>query len=137
MKPPEPEAGLATVRRRTALLAAASLVLAALGLEAFVLGYPLGLGLLAASLVQAAICSAMFPSRLLKALLGANLLLFVFHALFISRWVTDEEAPAIYQLGDFACAVTAAASLVFTPVETMALIVRQAYQRRAGRQTPP
>jgi hypothetical protein len=133
MRPPQ--GGLVTVRRRTALLAAASLVLAALGLEAFVLGYPLGLALLAASLVQAGICSAMFQSRLLKALLGANLLLFVFHALFVSRFMGDEEAPAIYQLGDFACAVTAAASLVFTPVETMALIVRQAWRQRVGR--PP
>ena len=44
------------------------------------------------------------------------------------------------QLGDFASAVLGSASLVFTPVETMALIVREAYLkrlRRPRRDAPP
>jgi hypothetical protein len=40
-------AALASVLRRSALLAAVSLVLAALGLEAYAAGYPMGMALLA------------------------------------------------------------------------------------------
>jgi len=128
---------IAAVRRKSALLGAASLVLAAIGLEAYAAGYPLGMSMLAASTVQAGICSAMYRNRLLKAVLAANLLLFLFHALLISRYLVDPRAPAVFQLGDFCCAVIGSASLVFTPVETMALIVREAYLRRPRRRAPP
>ena len=56
-------AALPSVRRKTALLGAASVLLLALGLQAYALGYPMGMSMLAASTVQAGICSAMFSSR--------------------------------------------------------------------------
>jgi hypothetical protein len=127
---------IAAVRRKSALLAAGSLLLAAIGLQAYASGYPLGMSMLAASTVQAGVCSAMFRSRLLMSVLAANLLLFLFHALLISRYLAAASAPAVFQLGDFCCAVIGSASLVFTPVETMALIVREAYLRRPRRRAP-
>lgn len=132
-----PTAAIASVRRKSALLAAASIVLAALGLEAYAAGYPMGMSLLAASTIQAGICAAMFRSRLLNAVLATNFLLFLFHALVISRFLAGPSPPAVLQLGDFCCAVFGGASLVFTPVETMALIVRQAYLRRGRQRTRP
>ncbi|MDM0077048.1 hypothetical protein QTH90_21740 [Variovorax sp. J2P1-59] len=127
---------MAAVRRKSALLAAVSLVLAALGLEAYAAGYPMGMSLLAAATLQALICSAMFRSRLLVAVVVANLVLFVAHAVVISRFLAQPYPPAVFQLGDFCCAVLAAASLVFTPIETMALVVREAYLKRPRRRPP-
>ena len=132
-----PRAVIASVRRKSALLAAASIVLAALALEAYAAGYPMGMSLLAASTMQAVICSAMFSSRLLKAVLATNFLLFLFHAGVISHFLALPDPPGIWQLGDFSCAVLGGASLVFAPVETMALIVREAYLRRPGHRAPP
>ncbi|MGJ7508442.1 hypothetical protein [Variovorax sp. GT1P44] len=128
-------AAMAAVRRKSALLAAASLVLAALGLEAYAAGYPMGMSLLAAATLQALICSAMFRSRLLIAVVIANFLLFLAHAVVISPSLSQPHPPAIFQLGDFCCAVLAGASLVFTPVETMALVVRDAYLKRPRRRS--
>lgn len=128
------------MRRKSTLLAAVSLLLAAIALQGYATGYPLGMALLAASTVQAGICSAMFGSRLLKTVLALNLLLLTLHAFVIGRFLTPEGGPAIFQLGDFASAVLAGASLVFTPVETIALIVREAYLtrlRRPRRGNPP
>lgn len=121
------------MRRKSALLAALSLLLAAIALQGYAGGYPMGMSMLAASTVQAGVCSAMFSSRLLKTVVAANLLLFLLHALLLSRYLTPEGGPAIFQLGDFASAVLGGASLVFTPVETMALIVRDAYLKRLRR----
>jgi len=109
-------------------------------LQGYAAGYPLGMALLAAATVQAGICLTMFSSRLLKAVLAANFLLFLSHALVISHFLTPDGGPAMFQLGDFASAVLGSASLVFTPVETMALIVREAYLkrlRRPRRDAPP
>jgi hypothetical protein len=118
------------VRRKSVLLAAGSILLAALGLEAYALGYPIGMALLAVSTVQAAACCAMFASHLVRAVALANFVLLVFHAGVISRFLVEADPPLVFQLGDFCCAVFASASLVFTPVETLALIVREAYQQR-------
>lgn len=127
---------MASVRRRSALLAAASLVLAALGLQAYAAGYPMGMALLAAATVQALICSAMFRSRLLVAAVVTNLLLFVIHAVALSPFLAQPDPQPVFMFGDFCLAVFAGASLVFTPVETMALIVRDAYLRRPRHRTP-
>lgn len=125
-----PMTPIRAVRRKSALLAVGSILLAALGLEAYALGYPIGMSLLAASTVQAAICCAMFTSHLVRALALANFALLLFHAAVISRFLAEADPPVVFQLGDFCCAVFASASLVFTPVETMALIVREAWQQR-------
>lgn len=130
---PHRSAAIVSVRRKSTLLAAVSLLLAAIALQGYATGYPLGMALLAASTVQACICATMFSSRLLKAVLTANLLLFMMHAFVISRFLTPDGGPAIFLLGDFASAVLGGASLVFTPVETMALIVREAYLKRLRR----
>lgn len=132
-----PEAGIATVRRKAALLAAASIVLAALALEGHARGYPLGMTLLAAATLQAGICTAMFRSRVLQAMLAASLLLLLMHALVISQLLRQEAPPAAALLGDFCCAVLGGASLTFTPIETIALIVREAYFRARRQQHPP
>jgi len=136
MEPVRPVAALASVRRRSALLAAVSLVLAALGLEAYAAGYPMGMALLAAATLQGLICSAMFRSGLLIAVVIANFVLFVAHAVLLSPFLAQPYPPALFQLGDFCCAVLASASLVFTPIETMALIVRDAYLKRPRRPPP-
>jgi hypothetical protein len=136
MEPVRPLAAMAAVRRKSALLAAVSLVLAALGLEAYAAGYPMGMSLLAAATLQALICSAMFRSRLLIAVVVANFLLFLAHAAVISPFLNQAHPPPVFQLGDFCCAVLAGASLVFTPVETMALVVRDAYLKRSRRRNP-
>jgi len=136
MEPVRPVAAMASVRRKSALLAAASLVIAALGLEAYAAGYPMGMSLLAVSTLQALICSAMFRSRLLVAVLVGNFVLFVAHAMVISPFLSHPEPAPVFQLGDFCCAVLAGASLVFTPVETMALVVRDAYLKRPRRRNP-
>lgn len=130
---PHRSAAIVSVRRKSTLLAAVSLLLAAFALQGYAAGYPMGMTLLAASTVQAGICSAMFGSRLLKAVVAANFLLFVFHALVLSHYLAMDGTPTIFQLGDFASAVLGGASLVFTPVETMALIVREAYLKRLRR----
>jgi len=132
-----PPAAIASVRRKSALLAAASLILAALGLEAYTAGYPLGMALLAAATLQALICSAMFPNRLLAVAVATNFLLFVIHAVVLSGFLAQPDPAPVFQLGDFCFAVFASASLVFTPVETMALIVRDAYLKRPRHRTPP
>ena len=140
MTPIPPVPAIVCVRRKSALLAAISLLLVALGWQGHAMGYPMGMTLLAASTVQAMICCAMFRNRLLKAMVAANFLLFVFHALVLGHYLALDGTPAIFQLGDFASAVLGGASLVFTPVETMALIVREAYLqrlRRPRRGTPP
>lgn len=126
-----------SVRRKSALLAAISVLLVAVGLQAYALGYPMGMSMLAVSTVQAGICSAMYASRLLKAAVATNFLLFAFHALVITHFLLRPGSPAVFDIADFACAVFAAASLVFTPVETIALIVRRAYLQRPRRGTPP
>jgi len=136
MKSSRPIAAMASVRRKSALLAAVSLILAALALEAYAAGYPMGMALLAAATVQALICSAMFRSRLLIAAVGTNLALFVIHAVVLSRFLAQPDPLPVFLLGDFCFAVFAGASLVFTPVETMALIVRDAYLKRPRRRTP-
>ena len=136
MGPLRPIAAMASVRRKSALLAAVSLVLAALGLEAYSAGYPMGMSLLAAATLQALICSAMFRSRLLIAVVVGNFLLFLAHATLISPFLNQPQTPAVFQLGDFCSAVLAAASLVSTPVETMALVVRDAYLKRPRRRNP-
>jgi len=136
MPPSRPLVAIASVRRKSALLAAASLLLAAGGLEAYAAGYPMGMALLAASTLQALICSAMFRSRLLAAAVGTNFALFVIHAVVLSRFLAQQSPPPIFQLADFCFAVFASASLVFTPVETMALIVRDAYLKRPRHRTP-
>ena len=130
---PHRSAAIVSVRRKSALLAAISLLLAAMALQGYAAGYPLGMSLLAAATVQAGICLTMFSSRLLKAVLAANFLLFLSHALVISHFLTPDGGPAMFQLGDFASAVLGSASLVFTPVETMALVVREAYLKRLRR----
>ena len=137
MTPPPPVAAIVCVRRKSALLAAISLLLAALGWQGHAAGYPMGMSLLAASTVQAVICCAMFRSRLLTAMVAANLLLFLFHAIVISRFLGQDSAPIVFQFADFGCAVLGGASLVFTPIETLALIVREAYLRRPRRRPPP
>lgn len=136
MRSRRPVAVMASVRRKSALLAAASLLLAALGLEAYAAGYPMGMALLAAATVQALICSAMYRSRLLLAAVVTNLVLFVIHAIVLSRFLAQPDPLPVFLLGDFCFAVFAGASLVFTPVETMALIVRDAYLNRPRRRTP-
>lgn len=122
------------------MLAAVSLLLAALALQGYAMGYPMGMSMLAASTAQAGICSSMFNSRLLKTVMATNVLLFLLHAFVIGRFLALDGPPAIFQFGDFASAVLGGASLVFTPVETMALIVREAYLkrlRRPRRDAPP
>jgi hypothetical protein len=136
MPPPRALAALTSVRRKSALLAAATLVLAALGLEAYAAGYPMGMALLAASTLQALVCSAMFRSPLLIIAVATNFLLFVIHALALGRLLSQPDPPPLFQLGDFCFAVFAGASLAFTPIETMALIVRDAYLKRL-RHRPP
>jgi hypothetical protein len=131
-----PMAAMAAVRRKSSLLAAASLILAALGLEAYAAGYPMGMALLAAATLQALICSAMFRSRLLVVAVATNFFLFVIHAVVLSRFLGQPNPAPVFQLGDFCFAVFAGASLVFTPVETMALIVRDAYLKRPRHRTP-
>lgn len=137
MTPTPPVAAIACVRRKSALLAAVSLLLAALGWQGHALGYPMGMSLLAASTVQAMICCLMFRSRLLKAMVATNFLLFLFHAIVISGFLGQDSAPIVFHFADFSCAVFGGASLVFTPIETMALIVREAYLRRPRRRGPP
>jgi hypothetical protein len=127
---------MAAVRRKSALLAAATLLLAALGLQGYAAGYPMGMALLAASTVQALICSAMFRSRLLVAAVATNLLLFVIHAIVLSPFLARPDPQPVFMLGDFCFAVFAGASLVFTPIETMALVVRDAYLKRPRHRTP-
>lgn len=130
MSPTRRAPAIVAVRRKSALLAAASVLLVAIGLEGYAVGYPLGMSMLAASTVQGAICRAMFRSPLLKGMLATNFLLLVFHATVIGQFLAAPDAPAVTQWADFCCAVFAAASLVFTPIETMALIVREAYLHR-------
>ncbi|MGO4396443.1 hypothetical protein AB4Z46_34375 [Variovorax sp. M-6] len=132
-----PVAAIVCVRRKSALLAAMTLLLAALGWQGHAAGYPMGMSLLAASTVQAVICCAVFRSRLLNAMTAANFLLFLFHTIVISRFLGQDGAPIVFHFADFGCAVLGAASLVFTPIETMALVVREAYLRRPRRRTPP
>ncbi len=127
---------MAAVRRKSTLLAAASLILAALGLEAYAAGYPMGMALLAAATLQALICSAMFRSRLLMVAVATNFFLFVIHAAVLSQFLAQPNPAPVFQLGDFCFAVFAGASLVFTPVETMALIVRDAYLKRPRHRRP-
>jgi hypothetical protein len=136
MRSPRPAAAMAPVRRKSALLAAASLLLAALGLQGYAAGYPMGMALLAVATVQALICSAMFRSRLLVAAVATNLLLFVIHAVVLSPFLNQPNPEPVFMFGDFCFAVFAGASLVFTPVETMALIVRDAYLKRFRHRTP-
>ena len=136
MSSTRPMAAIASVRRKSSLLAAASLILAALGLEAYAAGYPMGMALLAAATLQGLICSAMFRSRLLMVVVATNFFLFVIHAVVLSRFLAQPSPPPVFQLGDFCFAVFAGASLVFTPVETMALIVRDAYLKRPRRRFP-
>ena len=136
MRSPRPVAAMASVRRKSALLAAASLLIAAMGLQGYASGYPMGMALLAAATVQALICSAVFRSRLLMAAVATNLLLFVIHAIVLSPFLTQPDPQPIFMFGDFCFAVFAGASLVFTPVETMALIVRDAYLKRPRHRTP-
>ncbi|MBO9651970.1 MAG: hypothetical protein J7605_25970 [Variovorax sp.] len=136
MRSPRPVAAMASVRRKSALLAAASLLLAALGLQGYAAGYPMGMTLLGAATVQALICSAMFRSRLLIAAVGTNLLLFIIHAIVLSPFLTQPDPQPVFMFGDFCFAVFAGASLVFTPVETMALIVRDAYLKRPRHRSP-
>jgi hypothetical protein len=119
--------GMASVRRKASLLAACSLLLVAVAFEGFAAGYPLGLVLLAAATVQAAICTAMFRSPLLKLVLGASFVLFISHALAVAPFLRAEHAPQAALWADAFCAVLAAASLAFTPIQTMALVVREAY----------
>lgn len=137
MTPIPPVPAIVCVRRKSALLAAISLLLVALGWQGHAMGYPMGMTLLAASTVQAMICCAMFRNRLLKAMVAANFLLFLFHAIAISHFLGQDSAPIIFHFADFGCAVIGGASLVFTPIETMALIVREAYLRRPRPRTPP
>jgi hypothetical protein len=127
---------MAAVRRKSALLAAATLLLAALGLQGYASGYPLGMALLAASTVQSLICSAMFRSRLLVAAVAMNLLLFVLNAIVLSPFLAEPNPQPVFMFGDFCFAVFAGASLVFIPIETMALVVRDAYLRRPRHRTP-
>lgn len=136
MKSPRPVAAMASVRRKSALLAAVSLLLTALGLQGYSAGYPMGMALLAAATVQALICSAMFRSRLLIAAVVTNLLLFVIQAVVLSPFLAQSDPQPVFMFGDFCFAVLAGASLVFTPVETMALIVRDAYLKRPRHRTP-
>lgn len=130
-----PMAAMAAVRRKSSLLAAASLILVALGLEVYAAGYPMGMALLAAATLQALICSAMFRSQLLAVAVATNFFLFVIHAVVLSRFLAQPNPAPVFQLGDFCFAVFAGASLVFTPVETMALIVRDAYLKRPRHRT--
>lgn len=137
MGQPRPTAAIAVVRRKAALLAAASIVLAALGLEGYLRGYPLGMSMLAAATAQAGICCTLFRSRLLLGVAALNFTLLLFHSVVIGPHLSGGQAEPVFWLGDFSSAVFAAASLVFTPIETVALIVRQAYLKQARRREPP
>lgn len=137
MAQPQQIPAITAVRRKAALLAVASVLLAAFGLEAYARGFPMGMSLFAAASVQAVLCCAMYGSPLLRALAALDFALFLFQALVVREQLGHDGASPLFGIADFGSAVLATASMVFAPVETVALIVREAYLQRPKPPQPP
>jgi hypothetical protein len=78
----------------------------------------------------------MFRSGVLIAVVIANFVLFVAHGRLAQPLPRQPYPPALFQLGDFCCADACKRIAGLHAIETMALIVRDAYLKRPRRPPP-